>query len=82
MLSSLKSFLAPYWFSIAKWGAIGGSVLAVVLTVRNSGKDAVIADQQKKTAQNREIANETERNINRLDDHAVRERLRKRWQRD
>ena len=44
----MLAFLRPYWLIIAKWGAIIGGVLLVLMKVRQSGKDAVRVENLEK----------------------------------
>lgn len=45
MGAAIWNFFKPHWLFLLKWGAIIGAVLAVILKIKDSGRQAEKADQ-------------------------------------
>jgi hypothetical protein len=73
-------FLSGIWSKILLVGGILVGVLLFLAKVRQSGKDAVRAEQLRKNAEARKVADETEHGVDSAGPDEL-ERLRRKWER-
>ena len=81
-LAFIGGLLKPFALKLLLWGAIAAAVAAVLLGARNAGKNAERVAGMQRQLNNVKERNRVERETGRLDGAAVRERLRRNWQRD
>lgn len=75
----MLNILKPFWLSIAKYAAIAGGILLIVLKIRQSGRDAEHAENIEKVVENVQIRHDVERSVNSFDNASG--RLRGKWTR-